>query len=164
MQGDTFSASWCARGSQDSQDPTTESPARAPIEACWPGPTALRPTHMRSAAVGWLALPAAACAASAFEDWLHKSGPPSPPIAPPGELTLQWSWFVILMGVCAINTLFCPIGLFIAVSGWIRGRKVDLLRARPAGSDPPGEYPPVCMLVPCFLPNEEGIIMGGSEG
>jgi cellulose synthase/poly-beta-1,6-N-acetylglucosamine synthase-like glycosyltransferase len=77
----------------------------------------------------------------------------------PGE-GLQWTMFVVLFLLCVINTAFCPISAYLCIGGWIRGRAVDHLRARPPGSDDPSKYPPVCAIVPCFLPNEEGIIMG----
>ena len=81
------------------------------------------------------------------------------PNPPPGE-GLQWTMFVILFLLCIINSAFCPISAYLSIGGWIRGRAIDHLRARPAGSNDPSKYPPVCAIVPCFLPNEEGIIMG----
>ena len=80
------------------------------------------------------------------------------PNPPPGE-GLQWTMFVILFLLCIINSAFCPISAYLSIGGWIRGRAIDHLRARPAGSNDPSKYPPVCAIVPCFLPNEEGIIM-----
>jgi cellulose synthase/poly-beta-1,6-N-acetylglucosamine synthase-like glycosyltransferase len=115
--------------------------------------------------VGMRALGLLLLADAAAADWLNElfhlpPAPPAPPPAPPGELTLQWGLFVILSLLCCLNTLFFPIALRIAIGGWIRGKAEDRLRARPAASEPSGKYPPVCALVPCFLPNEEGIIMG----
>lgn len=81
------------------------------------------------------------------------------PNPPPGE-GLQWTMFVILFLLCIINSAFCPISAYLSIGGWIRGRAIDHLRARPPGSNDPSKYPPVCAIVPCFLPNEEGIIMG----
>ena len=81
------------------------------------------------------------------------------PNPPPGE-GLQWTMFVVLFLLCIINTAFFPISAYLSIGGWIRGRAVDHLRARPPGSNDPSKYPPVCAIVPCFLPNEEGIIMG----
>lgn len=98
------------------------------------------------------------CMANMFEDW-GQASPPSLPTERPGA-GLQWSMFVLLCLLCAINTLFCPISAWLAIGGWIRGRAVDLLRARPPSSNVLSKYPPVCAIVPCFLPNEEGIVMG----
>lgn len=89
-------------------------------------------------------------------DAASEVGEPSPEAAE----SLQWTMFVVLFLLCIINTLFCPISAYLSIGGWIRGRAVDHLRARPPGSDDPSKYPPVCAIVPCFLPNEEGIIMG----
>ena len=84
--------------------------------------------------------------------------PPCPPNMPGVELTISWAFFVAFFLLSIINTIFFPVTLYVAISGWIRGRKVDEVAKRSA--PPPGKYPPVCALVPCFLPNEKGIIMG----
>lgn len=84
--------------------------------------------------------------------------PPCPPNMPGVELTISWAFFVAFFLLSIINTIFFPVTLYVAISGWMRGRKVDEVAKRSA--PPPGKYPPVCALVPCFLPNEKGIIMG----
>ena len=117
-----------------------------------------------------------------FPDW--RSPPPAPvfhrwPVAPPGPLSPQPDplpsqpdllplthlppsapppnvgvdlFGAILLLVCVVNTLFTVIILYYTLRSLCHRRVTPPIPGR--------HYPAVSVLVPCYLPNEQGIIMG----
>ena len=74
--------------------------------------------------------------------------PPPPPSAPPlDEVVVHSAFFAILLLVCIVNTLFTAIILYYTVR--------SLCHRRVRRPVPGRVYPPVSVLIPCYLPNEQ---------
>ena len=69
-----------------------------------------------------------------------------PPSAPPPNVGVDVFGAVLLL-VCVVNTLFTVIILYYTVR--------SLCHRRVKRPVPGGNYPPVSVLVPCYLPNEQ---------
>ena len=98
--------------------------------------------------------------------------PPTPwgePQPTPEEAAGRWTFFALLCVCGIVQTVLCPISLYVA---WSRISFARLLRLRReeggeekyrAARSEQGfnnwSYPPVAVLVPCYLPNERQIIV-----
>ena len=74
-----------------------------------------------------------------------------PPSAPPPNVGVDLFGATLLL-VCVVNTLFTVIILYYTLRSLCHRRVTPPIPGR--------HYPGVSVLVPCYLPNEQGIIMG----
>ena len=74
-----------------------------------------------------------------------------PPSAPPPNVGVDLFGATLLL-VCVVNTLFTAIILYYTLRSLCHRRVTPPIPGR--------HYPAVSVLVPCYLPNEQGIIIG----
>ena len=121
--------------------PEWRSPPPAPVFHRWPvaPPSPLSPD----------ALPSQPDPLPSQPDLLPLTHPP--PSAPPPNVGVDLFGATLLL-VCVVNTLFTAIILYYTLRSLCHRRVTPPIPGR--------HYPAVSVLVPCYLPNEQGIIMG----